>query len=129
MRGGATPAAGSRVSVHVMTKARHITAEAKGFGQVIRRLRLAEGWTIANLARRSGVNKNHLQVLEAGQNMPSLNILFLLAEVFRVDAADMVREVERARRGRKEQRAAAMLAAAGLPAPPAESRPDEPVTG
>jgi transcriptional regulator with XRE-family HTH domain len=103
-----------------MTKAAYVTADAADFGRVIRRLRMSEGWTIAELARRSGFNKNHLSLLELGKNMPSLNMLFTLAEIFRVDASEMVREVEQARRGRKAARAAAMLAAAGL------KRKDEP---
>ncbi|HYC90853.1 MAG TPA: helix-turn-helix transcriptional regulator [Thermoanaerobaculia bacterium] len=111
-----------------MTKARYLTADAASFGRTLQRLRLAEGWTIVELARRSGFNKNHLRLLELGHNMPSLNILFALAEVFRVDAADIVREVELARRERKARRAATMLAAAGLSAPP-EGRGAEEATG
>jgi transcriptional regulator with XRE-family HTH domain len=97
-----------------MTKAAYITADAADFGRLIRRLRMAEGWTIAEFARRSGFNKNHLSLLELGKNMPSLNMLFTLAEIFHVDASEMVRKVELARRSRKSARAAAMLAAAGL---------------
>ena len=97
-----------------MTKAAQVTADAASFGSIIRRLRMAEGWTIAEFARRSGFNKNHLSLIELGKNMPSLNMLFVLAEILHVDAAEMVREVEAARRGRKAARAAAMLAAAGL---------------
>jgi len=94
-----------------MTKAVQIAADAVTFGKIIRRLRMAEGWTIVEFARRSGFNKNHLSLIELGKNMPSLNMLFVLAEIFRVDAADMVREAESARRERKAARAAAMLAA------------------
>jgi transcriptional regulator with XRE-family HTH domain len=97
-----------------MTKAAYVTADAAEFGRIIRRLRMGEGWTIAEFARRSGFNKNHLSLLELGQNLPSLNMLFSLAEIFHIDASEMVREVEQARRARKAARAAAMLAAAGL---------------
>jgi transcriptional regulator with XRE-family HTH domain len=97
-----------------MTRAAQITADAASFGSLIRRLRMSEGWTIAELGRRSGFNKNHLSLIEMGKNMPSLNMLFALAEIFHIDAAEMVREVESARRGRKAARAAAMLEAAGL---------------
>ena len=105
-----------------MTKATHVSADAVRFGRIIQRLRMAEGWTIAEFARRSGFNKNHLRTLELGQNMPSIQMLFALADLFRVEAADLVREVELQRRGRKAQRAAAMLSRAGLTAatPPAE---------
>ena len=108
-----------------VTKAAYITADAASFAKIIRRLRMAEGWTIAELARRSGFNKNHLSLIELGKNIPSLNMLFELAEIFRVEAAEMVREAELARRERKTARAAAMLAAdelkrAGEPEPPVE---------
>ncbi|HVG22822.1 MAG TPA: helix-turn-helix transcriptional regulator [Thermoanaerobaculia bacterium] len=108
-----------------MTKARYLTADAASFGRVLQRLRMTEGWTIVELARRSGFNKNHLRLLELGQNMPSLTILFALAEVFRVDAAEIVREVELERRGRKARRAATMLAAAGLSTPEGRGAEEE----
>ena len=110
--------------MHIMTKARVITADAASFGRIIERLRRAQGLTIVGLARRTGFNKNHLRLLEKGQNMPSLSMLFALAEVLRVDAADMVREVEAARREQKRQRAATMLAAGGF-AVPKPNGPDE----
>ena len=97
-----------------MTQAAYVTADAALFGKMIKRLRMEQGWTIAEFARRSGYHKNHLSVLERGRNIPSLQMLFTLAELFRIDAADMVREVELARRARKAAKAAAMLAAAGL---------------
>ena len=58
----------------------------------------------------------------AGAEMPSMQMLFALADLFRVDAADLVREVELQRHGRRADRAAAMLSRAGLTAttPPAE---------
>lgn len=100
-----------------MTKANQVYADADVFGRMIRRLRLSQGWTITELARRSGVNKNHLSMLELGKNTPSLYMLFTLAELFHVEASDMVREIEQERRARKAARAATMLAAAGLAAP------------
>jgi len=101
-----------------MTKATHLSADAASFGRIFQRLRMAQGWTIAEFARRTGFNKNHLRLLELGQNMPSLQIVFALAEVFHVEAAEIVREVELARRGRRARKAAALLSAAGLAAPP-----------
>jgi transcriptional regulator with XRE-family HTH domain len=107
------------VSFQDMTKARYVLADAAAFGRILQRLRMAEGWTITEFARRAGYNKNHLRLLEQGKNMPSLSILFDLAELFRIEAADLVREIEQARRARKAQRAASMLAAAGLSDTPA----------
>ena len=95
-----------------MTKAKRISADAASFGRVIRRLRMAEAWTITEFARRSGYHKNHLSLIELGKNTPSLDLIFQLADLFRVEASELVREVELERRGRKAARAAAMLAAA-----------------
>jgi transcriptional regulator with XRE-family HTH domain len=97
-----------------MTKATHISADAVRFGRVIQRLRLERGWSIAELARRSGFNKNYLSLLEKGKNTPSLNMLFELADIFHVEASDMLREVEQGRKEARARRASAMLAAAGL---------------
>jgi transcriptional regulator with XRE-family HTH domain len=99
-----------------MTKATRVAADAVNFGKILQRLRMAEGWTITELARRSGFNKNHLRLLELGQNMVSVQMLFALADVFRVEAAEIVREVELQRLGRKAARAAAMMTRAGLAA-------------
>jgi hypothetical protein len=44
------------------------------------------------------MNSTYLGVLEKGGNMPSLATLFELADVFSVDAAEIVREVEQARK-------------------------------
>jgi transcriptional regulator with XRE-family HTH domain len=97
-----------------MTTARHIKADAIRFGKVVQRRRLQEGWSIAELGRRSGFSSKHLSLIEQGRNMPSLNMLLMLAEVFHVDASDMLREFEQSRREAKAHRAATMLAAAGL---------------
>jgi len=84
--------------------------DAVQFGAIIRRLRLERGWTIRKLAQRCGMNPIYLGVLEAGRNMPSLDTLLELADVFNVNAADMVREVEQPRREARLKRAAALLA-------------------
>ena len=97
-----------------MTKATRINGDAMRFGRVIQRLRLEQGWSIAELARRSGFNKNYLSLVEKGKNTPSLNLLLQLAEVFHVNASDMLREVEQGRKEARTRRAAAMLTAAGL---------------
>jgi transcriptional regulator with XRE-family HTH domain len=70
-----------------MTKAAYVTADAATFGGIIKRLRMSEGWTIAEFARRSGFTKSHLGLIERGKNIPSLDMLFTLSELFRIDAA------------------------------------------
>src|SRR5687768_13174380 len=85
-----------------MPRATRTNPDAVRFGAVIRRLRLERGWTIVKLSLRSGMNPVYLGVLEKGGNMPSLFTLLELAEVFNVEAADIVREVEQERRGARK---------------------------
>ena len=47
----------------------------------------------------SGLNATWLGVLERGGNIPSLATIFKLAEVFGVEAAELVREIDQLRRG------------------------------
>jgi len=81
-----------------MPRARVSSDDASRFGAIIRRLRATRGWTLADFAKFSGMNATYLGVLERGGNMPSLATILKLADLFGVDAADMVREVEQARR-------------------------------
>lgn len=87
-----------------MPKSQHVDPDAVRFGAIIRRLRLARGWTLVKFAQRSGMNATYLGVLEKGGNMPSLQTILELADVFNVEAADMVRQVEQARKpARREE--------------------------
>jgi transcriptional regulator with XRE-family HTH domain len=81
-----------------MPPARSVNDDAVRFGAIINRLRTAREWTLEDLARVSGKNATYLGMLERGRNMPTLATIFHLADVFGVDAADLVAEVEQARR-------------------------------
>jgi DNA-binding XRE family transcriptional regulator len=87
-----------RVPWHRMPRARVLDEDAVRFGAVVTRLRAERGWTLADFSRVSGMNATWLGVLERGGNMPSLATIFKLAQVFEVEAAELVREVEQARR-------------------------------
>ncbi|HEV7241355.1 MAG TPA: helix-turn-helix transcriptional regulator [Thermoanaerobaculia bacterium] len=76
-----------------MTKSLDTRPNAVLFGQIIRRLRLARGWTIAQLARESEMHPNYLASMEKGGNTPSLDTILLLAIVFNADPAEWVREI------------------------------------
>ena len=78
--------------------------DAVRFGAILQRLRVARGWSIVTAARRSGMNPNYLGALEKGGNMPSLETLLEMADVYGVSAADIVREVEDARRAERASR-------------------------
>ena len=82
-----------------MPRARVPDEDAVRFGAIVTRLRMERGWTLADLSRLSGLNATWLGVLERGGNVPSLTTIFKLAEVFDVEAAELVREIEQARRG------------------------------
>ena len=94
-----------------MPKKKRATDDAERFGLILKRLRLSRGWSLVLAARRTGMNPTYLGVLEKGGNMVSLETLLELAEVYNVSAADIVREVEDARRAVRE-RMAAMVAKA-----------------
>ena len=83
----------------VMPKAMRRNHDAIRFGAIIQRLRTERGWSLVKLAQRSGMNATYLGVLEKGGNVPSLSTIFELADVFNTTAADLVREVEDARKG------------------------------
>lgn len=82
-----------------MPRARVPDEDAVRFGAIVTRLRMERGWTLADLSRLSGLNATWLGILERGGNVPSLTTIFKLAEVFGVEAADLVREIEQSRRG------------------------------
>ena len=88
-----------------MPKLTSASRDAVRFGAVLKRLRLARGWTIITAAQRSGMNPNYLGSLEKGGNMPSVETLLEVADVYGVSAADIVREVEEARRAERVERA------------------------
>ena len=70
-----------------------ISHEAVRFGQVIRRIRRARGWTIVKLAQRAGMNSNYLSVLEQGGNDTSLTTIVELCDVLGSDIGEVMREV------------------------------------
>jgi transcriptional regulator with XRE-family HTH domain len=52
--------------------------------QNVKRLREARGWTQAELARRIGVKRPYVTMIEAGVRTVSLDLLRTLARVFHV---------------------------------------------
>ena len=79
-------------------RSRQPDPDAVRFGAILRRERLARGWTIVKLARRSGMHHQYLGVVEAGGNIPSLSTILEVCEVLGADAGAMIREVAEARR-------------------------------
>ena len=88
-----------------MPKLKTINRDAVRFGAILRRLRLARGWTIVIAAQRCGMNPNYLGSLEKGGNMPSVRTLLEVADVYGANAADIMREVEELRRRERQAHA------------------------
>jgi transcriptional regulator with XRE-family HTH domain len=82
----------------VMPLSRRADPDAVRFGAILRRERLARGWTLRKLAQRAGMNAQYLGVVEAGGNIPSLSTILEVCEVLGADAGSMIREVAEARR-------------------------------
>jgi transcriptional regulator with XRE-family HTH domain len=97
-----------------MPQARKASDDAALFGAIVNRMRLDRHWTLEEFARRTGMNATYLGVLERGGNLPTLGTILRLAEVFGVEAASLVAEVEA---GRRKMRARATAAAKKRPAP------------
>ncbi|HJQ41215.1 MAG TPA: helix-turn-helix transcriptional regulator [Thermoanaerobaculia bacterium] len=76
-----------------MPRSSKITLEAVRFGAIIRRLRLARGWTAVKLAQRAGMNPRYLGVLEQGGNDTSLTTIVELCDVLNADIGEVMREV------------------------------------
>jgi transcriptional regulator with XRE-family HTH domain len=81
-----------------MTTSKKREMEAVHFGGILRRFRMQRGWTLSDLADESGMNATYLGVLERGGNVPSLQTLFYMADIFGVEAAEIVREMDKLRR-------------------------------
>jgi DNA-binding XRE family transcriptional regulator len=87
---------GCKRTIHAsVTRRAHIDKYAGRFGAILKRLREAKGWTLRDLGHKAGMNRNYLQALEYGQNVPTLSTVIRLAKVFGVEAAPIVAEIEK----------------------------------
>jgi transcriptional regulator with XRE-family HTH domain len=62
----------------------------RDIGARIRALRLASKLTQAEVSERCGIDPSFYGQIERGANVPSLRTLFAVAEVLRVEAADLL---------------------------------------
>ena len=56
----------------------------------IRQLRTAQGWTQEELALRIGRSESYVSHLEKGDYKPGRDVVFRLADLFRVDPVDLL---------------------------------------
>ena len=65
-------------------------------GELLEDLRLARGWTQAELAKRTGLNQAQISQLEAGGNPPFSSTLYLIAKAMGVPMETFLAEAEEA---------------------------------
>jgi transcriptional regulator with XRE-family HTH domain len=65
-------------------------SRAARIGARIRKEREARGWSLGELARRTGMQAPNLSRLETGKHVPSLDTLERVAEVLGVRVANLV---------------------------------------
>jgi len=66
-----------------------ITSQLAGLGFHLRELRAARGWTLEELAERTGLSKPFLSRLEASDRQPSIAAVLTLARAFGVSVGAM----------------------------------------
>lgn len=69
--------------------------EAVIFGQRLRELRNARGWSQERLAEEAGITLNYVGNLERGEQGPSLHVLLRLARAFGLSAAELLVDFDR----------------------------------
>ncbi len=67
---------------------------AQAFGRAVRARRLAEGIAQESLALMAGIERSHTGKIERGVHMPSLAIVFRLAQALGCSAADLIAATE-----------------------------------
>ena len=90
-----------------MTRTRSPQLDAQLFGEIFRTLREQRGWTITTCARRLGISRTHLGVLEAGRNMPSVEFLLEFADTFSIAPSTLMHAFEEGRKAARESVATA----------------------
>lgn len=67
----------------------------EAFGQVLRKHRLAADLSQEKLGLESGVQRNFISLIETGQNQPTINTIFKLAQAMGIKASKLVAESEK----------------------------------
>jgi len=67
------------------------------FGATVRRLRERHGWTQERLAETAEMSATYLGFIERGENVPTLTIIFKLADALEVTPAELIDDAARRR--------------------------------
>lgn len=65
------------------------------FGQVLRKMRQAEGWSQEQLGLEAGIQRNFVSLIETGQNQPTITTIFKLATALGTKPSKMVAQAEK----------------------------------
>lgn len=65
------------------------------FGVLLKKLRTDKGLTQEQLADECELDRTYISLLERGQRQPTLSTLFKIAEVLKVSASSIVKELEK----------------------------------
>jgi transcriptional regulator with XRE-family HTH domain len=68
------------------------------FADELRELRQKAGITQEEVAARAGVSREYVSMLEAGKNMPSIDIFIRLCRAVSASPADVITRLERAKK-------------------------------
>jgi transcriptional regulator with XRE-family HTH domain len=67
------------------------------FGATVRRLRERHGWTQEKLAEIAEMSATYLGFIERGENVPTLTIIFKLADALEVTPAELINDAAKRR--------------------------------
>lgn len=79
------------------------TGPDKAFGTALRELRIAKGLSQEGLAHEAGVDRSYMSLLERGIKSPTLRMVFRLAAILGVTAAELVAKTESAMKAAVDQ--------------------------
>ncbi|RXQ89500.1 XRE family transcriptional regulator [Ancylomarina salipaludis] len=66
----------------------------KIFGEVLREIRLEQGFSQEKLAELSNLTPNYISFLERGLRQPTISTLFKLSSAFKITTKDFIDRVE-----------------------------------
>ena len=71
------------------------------FGATVRRLRERSGWTQEQLAEIAEMSATYVGFIERGENVPTLTIIFRLADALMVSPAELIEDATKRRTNAK----------------------------
>ena len=92
-------------------------------GDVLRRIRLEQGRTLADVARTARVSMPYLSELERGRKEASSEVLGAICAALRIDLSELLAEVGRELTGARRAQVVRLDSVRGRVAPPATRAP------